>query len=203
MKILFLIIFLLTSLIARENPFEPLFDTPKSTQDIIPLLHITTNKTFAIQEETLIPKPDHTITLEINSTVETNVTVVDKPLAKPIKKEKKVTNLEKKKPLIKKRKYKTIYQNYFLKVQTNYKSFKIFTKDTLLKKVRYKNPERMTFDFDRLQHFHTKNITFNKSFAQKIKLGSHHNFYRITVQLNRYKHYKLIKKPYGYLLTFY
>lgn len=205
MKILLFLIFLLTSIIARENPFEALFDTPKSAQDIIPLLHITTNKTFATQKEILPPKPTVIVTpkeVSITPTVPI-VQPIPQGQASALMIEEKSIKIKKKNPTQKKRKYKTIYQNYFLKIQTNYKDFKIFTKDKLLKKVRYLRPSRMTYDFDRLQYFHTKNITFNKPFAKKIKLGSHHDFYRITVELNRYKRYKLIKKPYGYLLTFY
>lgn len=206
MKILFLIILLLTSITARENPFEPLFDTPKSAQEIIPLLHITTNKTFATQkEETNSTVISNELNTSIVTSSEKNVTIKPKDTNTTIAtvKKKKPINSKKKKSKAKKRKYTTIYQNYFLKVQTNNKNFKIYTQDKLLKKIRYTNPSRITFDFDRLQYFHTKNITFNKAFAQKIKLGSHHDFYRITVELNRYKRYKLIKKPYGYLLTFY
>ncbi len=197
MKILLLSIFLLNTLFARENPFEPLFDTPKTTQDIIPLLHITTNKAFAPNIEITPAKQ------AIIEEVPKPVVVTTTPTPSSIMIEEKPIHIKKKKPVVKKRKYRTIYQNYFLKVQTNYKNFKIFTKDKLLKKVRYTNPSRMTFDFERLQYFHTKNITLNKPFSKKIKLGSHHSFYRITIELNRYKHYKLIKKPYGYLLTFY
>ena len=219
MKILLFIILILTSIFARENPFEPLFDTRVTKQKIIPLLHITTNDTFATQKEilpqkpTVIVTPDESLITSIIPVVasipkEQKVAVIieEEPvkiITKTNKKKKTKKKTKKKKPVQKKITYKTIYQNYFLKIQTNYKSFKIFTKDKLLKKVRYTNPQRVTFDFDRLQYFHTKNITFNKAFVQKIKLGSHHHFYRITVELKKYKRYKLIKKPYGYLLTFY
>ena len=203
MKIVLLLIFLLHTLLARENPFEPIFCAPTVKDDIIPLLHITTNKVFA--PPTQMPAPTkHIVTrqIELNVTQITKTKPATLALAPTIKTKQKTVKTKAKKPSIKKRKYKTIYQNYFLKVQTNYKNFKIFTKDRLLKKVRYTHPERMTFDFDRLQYFHTKNITFNKAFATKIKFGSHHDFYRITLQLGKYKQYKLTKKPYGYLLTF-
>lgn len=205
MKILLFLILLFTSIFARENPFKPLFNTPTTKQEIIPLLHITTNYAFVTQKEILPQKPTVVVTPKEVPITPTVPVVVSIPQgqANAFMIEKKPIKIKKKKPIKKKIKYKTIYQNYFLKIQTNYKSFKIFTKDTLLKKVRYTNPARMTFDFDRLQYFHTKNITFDKAFAQKIKLGSHHDFYRITVELNRYKRYKLIKKAYGYLLTFY
>ncbi len=197
MKILFLLIFLLHPLSARDNPFEPLFSTPKITHDIIPLLHISTNKVFDTATKPPISK--QSIPIEIKPLALTKT-----PEPSPsIRIEEKSERKQKKKVAIRKRKYKTIYQNYFLKVQTNYKNFKIFTNDKLLKKVRYTNPTRITFDFDRLQYFHTKNITLNRPFSKKIKLGSHHNFYRVTVELNRYKHYNLIKKTYGYLLSFY
>ncbi len=205
MKIILLLLFLFQALLARENPFEPILSAPKVTEDIIPLLHITSKKTLTPPARQTAPKK-----LTTPAPIETHATctiqsepVQTIPIAPTIMIEKKPISVKRKKHTTKKRRYKTIYQNYFLKVQTNYKNFKIFTKDRLVKKVRYINPARMTFDFDRLQYFHTKNITFNKAFAKKIKFGSHHNFYRITVHLARYKQYKLTKKPYGYLLSFY
>ncbi len=202
MKILFLLIFLLEVLIARENPFEPLFSTPKANLDIIPLLHITTNEAATPTQKILAKKQPVLKPVIIKTPTIDKPSIETQTITPSIMIVKKPAMIKKKKTKVIKRKYKTIYQNYFLKVQTNYKNFKIFTSDKLLKKVRYTNPSRMTFDFERLQYFHTKNITFNKPFAKKIKLGSHHDFYRITIELNRYKHYKLIKKSYGYLLTF-
>ncbi len=209
MKVIILLLLLLHTLIARENPFEPVYHGPKIKDDIIPLLHITSSQTSTSPSKSLI-KPS--IIKPINKAVEKCKTIqVTKsipqetvPISPTIMIAKKIDTISK--PTMKKKRkigYKTIYQNYFLKVQTNYKNFKIITEDSLRKKVRYTHPARIAFDFDRLQYFHTKNITFNSAFAKKIKFGSHHDFYRITVQLNRYKHYKLTKRPYGYLLSFY
>ena len=237
MKIVLIIIAILLSSYARENPFEPLFETPQTTEEVIPLLHITSNQVFSSQKlelnntilthdtNTTIPSDlNSTITkssennsttksIDLNSTITT--TIKKKPHKKTEKKIKKKLNKKIKKKLNKKikkkrqkpkhlkRKYSTIYQNYFLKIESNHKNFKIYTQDMLLKKIRYTNPTRIALDFDRLQYFHTKHITFNRAFARKIKIGSHHHFYRITVELNKYKRYKLLKKSYGYLLTLY
>jgi len=205
MKLLLLLIFLLSALTARENPFEALYDVPKVEEDIIPLLNIKTNQAFKVEQNiTLINDNNLTIKSDANlsdqnksmKVTENNTTII-KTTTPVIKTKKKV---HKKKKIAK---YKTIYQNYFLKVQHRYKSFKILTHDRLLKQTKFSHPKRVAFDFKRLQYFHTKNVILKSASAKKVKFGTHHNFYRITVELNKYSRYKITKKSYGYLLSFY
>ncbi len=204
MKVLPLLFFLFLTLQARENPFKPLFTKPKAPKTPIPLLHISSTKPIKIPKAPMISKPLYKSMPIIKKTLPPIATTI--PLAPTID-HSAIMIVQKPKPIkraVKKRQgYKTLYKNYFLKIQTNYKSFKIITKDKTCKVKRFTNPNRIALDFDKLQYFHTKNITLNRAFAKKIKLGTHHDFYRITVELNKYKHYKLAPKPYGYLFTLY
>ena len=210
MKVLLLLIFLFHALHARENPFEPLFTKPKAPQSPIPLLHISTAEPKIPQIKT-ISKPILQNPLTIKKTMLPLATtipvvkIIQTPAVAPIMIEEEIKPIKRKRtPAAKKKQgYKTLYQNYFLKVQSNYKNFKIITKDKICKKTKFSTPNRLALDFDRLQYFQTKNITLNRAFAKKIKLGSHHDFYRMTVELNKYKRYKITPKPYGYLLSFY
>ncbi len=199
---------LFLSLHARENPFEPVYNTPQNTNERIPLLEIHTNAVFKeepthldIIKNTFHQSHQVKINLEQNDTIKPKTVSISTKVATPImiKKNKIATR----KIIKSSTYYKTIYQNYFLKLQANNKNIKIITKDCLLSQKKFYHPSRLAFDFTRLQYFHTKTLNLNKPYAKRIKLGSHHEFYRITVELNRYRHYKIHKKPYGYLLTFY
>ncbi len=110
-------------------------------------------------------------------------------------KRKKVIHKRKKKRVKIKPKYKTIYKNYFVTIKIYGNRYKIYTKDNLIKKHSLKSPERVAFDFKRLQYFETKEI---KSKNSTIKIGSHHCFWRIT--LHSKHNFKILKRPYGYLI---
>ena len=206
MKVLLVVILFVGSLLARENPFEATFKTPPISKKSIPLLHITTNKVFqtehkpiirksiplAVQPAPIIHKPIQHLVPPIMIVDEPNTVIQHKPII-----------VKAKKRVYKKQNYKTIYQNYFLKIQTNNRHFKIITTDKLLKKTKFSNPSRMAFDFKRLQYFHTKSIQLKNPYARKLTLGTHHDFYRLTLELKSHKRSKITPKPYGYLLTLY
>ena len=202
MKIWILCISLLSLLYARENPFKGMFGESNSTVSTpIPFL---VHKPYPKELE-IIPfkEPKHKV-VTVKKVVKAPTPTVKKEPVKAISapaKIKKIAKVQKKsKP--KKAAYRTIYKNYFLKVQSNTKGFKIFTKDRLLRQSTYTSPIRVALDFEKLQYFHTKTIRLNKSIIKKLTLGSHHDFYRLTITLNKHKKYRLKKKPYGYLLTF-
>jgi hypothetical protein len=216
-KFLSLLLLLATLLLARENPFEPVYNLPKVQEDNIPLLNIKTSQAF--QSPTKLIQVQHTTrTLPIISTnIEPQTTkreVVTEKIACQESIPKKCT-LTTPKPQEKKRakkyakkrksyqKYRTIFNNYFLKVETNGKHFKIFSKDRVLQKQNFSHPKRVALDFERLQYFHTKSIPLHSNFVKKVRFGSHHEFYRITLELKHRTKTKLTKKPYGYLLTLY
>jgi hypothetical protein len=200
---------------ARDNPFTPLFDTTnKQRQNTIPILNITTNPVFATGEKIELIKKAQQPKIKVIDTPHIAVsTPTKKSVLPPVKSTivqpimikttevKPLTKPKQKKKVIKKKRvYHDIYQNYFLKITTNDKNIKIITKDNLIQKNLYKSPRRLALDFQRLQYFHTKTIALKNPFAKKLKVGSHHDFYRITLLLKTDKHVKVRKKPYGYLL---
>lgn len=215
MKVLLVSLFFFLTLEARDNPFTPLFDTPTQIQNNIPILNITTNPTFISGEKIelvkkpippkvkIIDKPRIVAITPIKKTVLVPVeTCITEPImieVAEVKSPKKPTH--KKKSIKKKPAYHDIYQNYFLKITTNDKNIKIITEDKLIQKTLFKSPTRLSLDFKRLQYFHTKSTILQNPFAKKLKVGSHHDFYRITLLLKAHKHLKVRKKPYGYLLV--
>jgi len=204
---------------ARENPFTPLFDNHSQTENDIPILNITTNPTFAtpkikiIKKTTLptikivenVPRPQVptikslpvVVKPVVVEPVAPQVIMIEEPKVVPPRKKKHSKKIKNKTVH-----YRTLYQNYFLKITTNNKHIKIFTKDSLIEKRTYKNPTRISLDFDKLQYFHTKSIPLHNKYARSLKVGSHHDFYRITLSLKQKKSFHTRHKSYGYLLTF-
>ncbi len=229
MKTFIFLILLSSILFSRENPFDSNAFSAGGEMDDIPILTITTNPVYTSkpakkksppskkQQPILTPIIDKQPIMISASKPEPKVVekTILKPIAPPTIKTisvppiieiqpakvapKKVVH---KKKLIKSHSYKTLYRNYFLKVQTNQKAFKLFTKDRLLQKKFYTSPNRVALDFKRLQYFHSKSLTLKQAKIKKLRIGSHHTFYRITFEMNRKHKIKLIKKPYGYLVTF-
>ncbi len=229
MKTFIFLILLSSLLFSRENPFDSNAFSAGNEMDEIPILTITTNPVYASkpkkkksppiakkQEHILNPIVEkqpimiHASKPEVKVIEKTIITPIAQPTIKTISvppiieiqpakvAPKKVVH---KKKLIKSHSYKTLYRNYFLKVQTNQKAFKLFTKDRLLQKKFYTSPNRVALDFKRLQYFHSKSLTLKQAKIKKLRIGSHHTFYRITFEMNRKHKIKLIKKPYGYLVT--
>jgi hypothetical protein len=215
-KILLFSVLFFVSLVARDNPFSPLYDTPSQIEDNIPILNITTNPIFTNTQKVKLVKKVPLPTVQIveqtpaphTSTIEPTQILVQTTMSEPIMMQidevtpHKYTKPKKKRERKKKkRSYNTIYQNYFLKIMTNGKNIKIITQDTLIEKRNYKSPLKVSFDFDRLQYFRTKSIALHNPYAKRLKIGSHHDFYRITLMLKNKKTFKIQQTAYGYLLV--
>ena len=193
---------------ARENPFRPVFNIPKVEENSIPLLDIKTHQAF--QDTRKIPL------IKTSKNVEQNISIAAAPIkcipqkpimiTTPCQTKSDIPNTKKprkKHHKARSKSYQKLYQNYFLKVLSNGKTFKIYTSDILISQTRFSHPRKIALDFQRLQYFRTKTISLKSPFAYKIKFGSHHDFYRITLELKGKHKTKVLKKPYGYLLTFY
>ena len=204
----FLFLLLLTTLEARENPFEPVYNVPQVKEGFIPLLDIATHQAYKSPKEVNHPKKISTtlqtvipIPAKVRPIVQTTAIVESTPCEiKPKKITKKVTKRVTKKRL--KQHKKILFRNYFLKLLRDGQSLKIFTDDRLLRRKEFTDPKRVALDFQRLQYFRTKTVHLQHTAVEKIKFGSHHKFYRITLKLKYKKHLKITPTSYGYLLTF-
>ena len=210
MKILLLLVTLSTLLLSRENPFDSPFQRAKTVSDI-PLVTIKKREEVAkpikvvptkiakptpkIVEITVQPQPR---TFLLPPIIIDETPIVNCCITKP--KIKKTRKKRVKKVKRKSRKFKIIYKNYFLKISTNDRSIKIYTKDCLLKKSVYKNPKRVVLDFKRLQHFNTKSIKISNSYIKQVSVGSHNCFYRVTINETKKTDLRVKKTNYGYLI---
>jgi hypothetical protein len=211
MKTLLLLSLLSTFLLARDNPFDSPFKRLETKTDYIPLITIKkVKKPTVIKKEIVKVKPivkvvptPIIIKQEPKKFLLPPIIIDEIPVVKCCIKKEKI-----KKPKVKKvkrykrkvQKQKTIYKNYFLKITTDKKSIKIYTKDCLLKKSVFKNPKRVVLDFKRLQHFKTKSTKIYNSHIKAIKVGSHNCTYRVTIDEDRKTNLRVKKTNYGYLI---
>jgi hypothetical protein len=204
-KSLFLSLFLLISLSARENPFssqkqiqEPKFVMPKI--EIAKPIKVT-------------PKKIKPIPIPLAKTIPVAKSI---PIAKtiPIKRKKPKYILVKpnihksKKKRVKKRykkafKQKLLYNGKFTKIKLVKNGIKIITKDLMLQHLKLNYPTRLVVDFER---FDVVGPFSKKVYTKKVKrltIGHHDYFYRTIFELSKNRNYKIRKKPYGYLITLY
>jgi hypothetical protein len=204
MKRMLLIVFLIpiTFLFARDNPFDSPFKRLETKTDYIPLVTIK-KEIIKVKPIVKVAPTPIIIKQEPKKFLLPPIIIDEIPVVKCCIKKEKI-----KKPKVKKvkrykrkvQKQKTIYKNYFLKITTDKKSIKIYTKDCLLKKSVFKNPKRVVLDFKRLQHFKTKSTKIYNSNIKAIKVGSHNCTYRVTIDEDRKTNLRVKKTNYGYLI---
>ncbi len=193
-KIVLITLFFLISLSARENPFSPqnIVEKPKL---VLPKLIVKKPIEVKIIEKAEPKKlPMKIPKVEIKKTIPV---VATKPI---VIKPKKVKKRKVRKPVSKS---KLIYNGKFTKIRLISNSIKIVTKDTMLQHIKLKHPNRLAVDFER---FDVVSPFFKKIYSKKVKglkVGHHDYFYRTTFTLAKNYRYKIIKKPYGYLINIY
>jgi len=153
------------------------------------------------------PIPEHTVPAIVYPYDPNEIVFIeDEKKEKPIKQIKTVTStrvIPVKETFKTETTNSTIYDNNFVKIKVENDEVKIVTKDTLLKKFILPSPLRYALDIKKeLIKFPSKTIQVNEDVAKTIRIGAHIDFYRISIELNRYKNAHLIETNYGYLLTF-
>ena len=200
MKIFLLLLTLLLSSLARENPFFPegsALDLPLTTNQV--------NKAPQLKRAT--------IKLPSTARVLQSISVKYKNLDGTIS-EKSIeldNSIDWHLPLF-------ISQNYeinenkkvsfkkvaFLKFITFFiakKKMRIVTKDKLIRNFLLVKPHRIVCDFKRNTNFrsYVKNISSVEGF-KKINIGTHNGYYRVVIELDGYYKYKINHTKKGYLL---
>lgn len=218
-KVLFVVLLLLTSLVARENPFFP-----SSGEKDIPL---TSNL-----DTTLAPLKRATLTLPSSARVIEGVTVNYRSLdgsrhsesieldnsidwhlpifvsQSYLNEEQKVITPKKKKAKTakakivsnKKSSYKKIAGIKLISFYSKEKKLKLITKDTIIRNFLLVKPHRIVCDFKRDTNIksYVKNITKGSRFT-KIRVGNHDGYYRVVIELDGHYRYSTRDTDSGYI----
>ena len=204
-----LLLFLLLSLHARENPFFP------SGKDVdIP---ITSN-----QNREIPPLKRATFTLPSSARVIESITIEYKNLDGSLSKKRELlqNSIDWHLPLFLSQSYSQIPQKAapkskkavqytkllslkFIKLLESKKELKILTKDKMLRSFLLTQPHRIVTDFSREidMRSYMKKITA-KGIIKRVRIGNHDGFYRVVIELDGYYAYQVNKIDEGYLFKF-
>ena len=207
-SVLFFLLFIISLLEARENPFFPV----DKSQD----LPLTSNQ---IKKAPLLKRA--TITLPSTAREVESVTIKYKNLDGSITQKTVLLqnsidwhlplflsqnyNLNGSPVCVKKSKkqvYKKIFSLKFIHFYEQKNRLKILTTDKLLRNFLLVKPHRIVCDFKRdtnIRSFIKKGL--KGSVFKKIRVGTHAGYYRVVIELDGFYRYKVHKIASGYLFT--
>lgn len=216
-KFIILILFLLTSLVARENPFFPSVgekDIPlSSNQDVqlTPLKRatLTLPSTARVIEGVTINYKSmdgsrHQESIELDNSIDWHLPIFisqnygssEQKITPKKKIEKKVTKSAKKK----KSSYKKIASIKLISFYTQDKKLKLITKDKMIRNFLLVKPHRIVCDFKRDTNIKSYiKETSKKSVFTKIRIGNHSGYYRVVIELDGHYRYKTTNTKDGYI----
>ncbi|PAF50447.1 AMIN domain-containing protein [Helicobacter sp. 13S00477-4] len=195
MKKIFIFLSLLSILMARENPFEPLL-TPKESQ------HDTTKNSKEYFESFDFKLPTtarilKTITItyqNIDGSLDTKTIDIDQSIDwhYPL-------SLNQKNAIISEQtKYYTIAPfEFFVKKNKLY----IHTPYKIQRNFILPAPHRIVIDIDRKEPNINQSLQINKKYFTKISIGTHNTFYRIVITLDGQYEYKIIQEDQYYVIS--
>ena len=203
MKFLFITLFLLLSLNARENPFLP---TPGEKD--IPFTSNANNSKPALKRATIeIPKYARLlqkVTIEyknLDGSIESKSIELDNSIDwhLPLFISQTYTqNIDKKEPT-KNKKFKKIASMKHASFYISDKKLKIVTKDKIIRNFLLVQPHRIVLDLDKDTRFKGYTKKNKGEYFSKIRVGNHDKYYRIVIELDGYYRYKMKKTSDGYL----
>lgn len=186
---------LLSTLIARDNPFEPIIKEVPKEQNLtqvapkkVPIDVFKEVNATSVWKKPIEQKSPET-----------------KPAAKPIVAEKPKVKI--KKPIEAKKTAKRaskpywIYTNPFIRIKLDGNRIKIYTKDKILNQTILKNPNRIVVDFERFDVLNPLSKKLKNRYIKAFEIGHHDYFYRTVFTLKYKKRFKLKSTSYGYLIT--
>lgn len=205
-KIFTLLLFIVISLNARENPFFP----SSGEADIT----YTSN-----QDTKAVPLKRATMTLPSSARIIESVTIKYKDLDGSIH-EKSVelgnaidwhlplfisqnyggTNSEPKR--IKKETYTKVAGLKFISLYESKKTLKVVTKDKMIRNFLLTKPHRIVCDFKRDIDIRSYEKYVKNSIVKRIRLGNHKGYYRVLIELDGYYRYKVKDSKQGYVFNF-
>ncbi len=225
-KSLLFFILLVSTSIARENPFVPVAHPGRilTTPDLRPTTPITPPEQNLSIKIDIVRKPPVKITPPVESpppkpkiitltpqipTPPSTTNSTKKKITKP-----KVTPHQKPRTLSKKRihrppvpaqtypRYRILHQNSYFTLKTDGERLFCQTKDPLIRYRILKHPYRLVLDFRRGNAFASVEKKIDTPYACFLWAGSHNDYYRIVVKMRPNKVPKISKKPNGCLITF-
>ena len=212
-KAIFITLFLLTSLIARENPFFPSTgekDIPLTTnidEKLPPLKRatLTLPSTARVIEGVTVKYRSldgsiHSETIELDNAIDWHLPIFisqsyvneEQKIAVP---KKKISKSSKKKSS-----YKKIAGIKLISFYSKDKKLKVITKDTIIRNFLLVKPHRIVCDFKRDTNIksYVKAMAKNSLFT-KIRVGNHDGYYRVVIELDGHYRYATKDIKNGYL----
>jgi hypothetical protein len=213
-KILFISSLLFVLLNARENPFFPFegeednFLITNENRTNLPLQRATITlpeQARILQKVTLeFKNDDGTVTsksIELNNSVDWHLPIfISQSYIEPQKNILLKATPSKERANEKKEAYKNILSIKYLSLFSLDTNLKLVTSDKIIKDFLLENPYRIVIDFKRdtdLKSYLKKNP---KNVFKEIRVGSHKGYYRVVIEIEKYKSYKLEKTSEGYLI---
>ena len=215
-KVLFIVLTLLTSLIARENPFFPSGgekDIPLTSNfdtTLTPLKRatLTLPSTARVIEGVTVNYRSldgsrHSESIELDNSIDWHLPVFisqsylneEQQVAVPKKKQVKTKTVPKKKST-----YKKIAGIKLISFYSNAKKLKITTQDKIIRNFLLVKPHRIVCDFNRDTNIksYVKEMAKNSLFT-KIRIGNHSGYYRVVIELDGHYRYKTKETKDGYI----
>lgn len=191
MRLLFLLLLSFLCLFGRDNPFFPTDPDEKQMP--------TTNKA-----ETLKPYTTQQISLPNSARAVKAIIIRYQNLDGSLSTEELEVNNEidwhvpfvitQKQPVSSKQEEKktpSVINAKFIKFLPIGKSMKIITDDKLIRNFMLTSPHRIVLDFSRDTSFKPKNFDVNEEPYTLIRMGNHHKYYRVVIELDGQYRYKL------------
>ncbi|PAF45020.1 AMIN domain-containing protein [Helicobacter sp. 11S02596-1] len=194
-KIFAVLIFVLCSLIGRENPFEPLLipkesshDATKNAKDYFEVFDFKLPTTARILKNITITYQN------IDGSVDTKTLSIDQSIDwhYPLR-------LTQKNAIVsEKTHYYTIPPFEFF---TKQNKLYIHTDEKIQRAFILPTPYRIVIDIDRKDRNINQNIDLAKRYFTKISIGTHNTFYRIVITLDGQYQYQINKEDQYYVIS--
>ncbi len=211
------LLFLLGQILnARENPFAPVerfggepltkpLPAPEFTKEPTPVPVIEETTCVAAEKNTTIHH-EEPLPQKITPVVKREKPILFTPKSVPHKK-RVHTKIKHKKRAVKvltRQKYTLLYSDANLKLYARGKTLKVITKDSISRHFKLKAPTRLVLNFENDFLFYDSIYKPLKNrYVKALKLGTHHQFYRLTLILSKDYRYRLKHYAGGYLITFF
>ncbi|WP_345979809.1 AMIN domain-containing protein [Sulfurimonas sp. HSL3-2] len=215
-KSIVLLISLILSLNARENPFFPTQDSQN--------LSISTNKvkqhdplkraTITLPSSARIVREVSVEYINLDGSIEKKSISLDNSIDwhLPIFISQSYTNdtAEKEHPILKEQstvkkeqEFKKIADYEFISFAVSGKKLKIMTKDKKIRSFMLLDPYRIVVDFKRDADFRSYQKKFKRSIYKNVRIGNHKGYYRVVIELDGQYKYDLKKDDNSYILDCY
>ncbi|MEA2091470.1 MAG: AMIN domain-containing protein [Campylobacterota bacterium] len=205
-KVLFVTLFLLYSLQARENPFFPSKgekDIPYTSSQVETALPLKRSSITLPSSARMIQKVsveyknlDGSIgnrTIELDNSIDWHLPIFISQNYSQTQREEK--NPKKKRTL----KYKKIASVKHATFFSSGKTLKIVTNDKIIRNFLLTRPHRIVLDFKRDTNLKSYIKDNPKAVFSKVRVGNHSGYYRAVIELDGYYRYKMQKVSGGYI----